>query len=248
MENTVNSKDITIRARSGGMIGAYLSQPVNLPAPGVIVLQEIFGVNGFIRGIADDFADAGYIAIAPQLFWRQQQDVQLDSDSESDLQRAFGFLKNIDERTAIEDGEAALDYLRSLPECTGKVAAMGYCLGGKLAYLMAARSGIDAAIAYYGTGIHTALEEASKLRAPVLLHIAAEDHLCPPAAQTLIIDRMASLRGTLKDEARVHVYDGVDHGFTRKGKKHYDAPIASLADSRTNDFLNTYLRQSGTTN
>jgi carboxymethylenebutenolidase len=241
----MNGRDIEIVASDARRFGAFFAQPKRLPAPAVMVLHEILGVNDFIRSIVNRMADGGFIAIAPELFWRQEANVQLDSDSEADMVRARALRDNFNERLALEDCEATLDYLRTLPACTGKVAAMGYCLGGKLAYLMAARSTIDGAVAYYGTGIHRALEEASKLRAPLLLHIAGDDFLCLPDAQTQIIDRLAALKDTLRNEARVHVYEGVNHGFARTGKSPFSATATALANSRTDEFLRMYLKQSG---
>jgi carboxymethylenebutenolidase len=234
--------DVKIRSKNGEFFTAYMAYPDALPAPAVIVLQEIFGVNDFIRGVVDMISAAGFIAIAPELYWRQRSDVQLNSDVDSDMAEAMALLTRLSEAEAIEDSKAAFAYVRTLPECTGKVGAMGYCLGGKLAYVMATRPDIDAAVAYYGTGIHHAPDIAANLRAPLMLHIAAEDFLCPPDAQKAIAERFDDVRDSLPGEIVVHVYDGATHGFTREGRSCYNKAAADLADSRTIAFLNQHLR------
>lgn len=229
-------------AASDRTFGAYHCRPLQLPAPGVIVLQEIFGVNEFIRDVVHQMSDAGFNAIAPLLYWRQRSDVELDCDNEADMKTALSLLGKLNEGLAVEDAMATMDYLRSLPECTGSVGAMGYCLGGKLAYLMAARSSIDAAVAYYGTGIHADLNEAAGLKAPLLLHIAGKDFLCPPDAQKQIRARMSELKAVLKQETKICVYEGAEHGFTRRGKSMYDPEASKIANARTVEFFNTHLR------
>jgi carboxymethylenebutenolidase len=243
----MDGEDIELVSKDGQHFGAFVVQPRDLPAPGIIILQEILGVNGFIRSIVSRFASEGYIAIAPKLFWRQQAaEAQLDADNEQDMIRARQLRDGFNEKLALDDCASALQYLRASADCTGKVGAMGFCLGGKLAYLMAIRCTVDAAVAYYGTGIHRALGEAPGLRAPVLLHIAGDDFLCPPDAQAQIIDRLGALRGTVRTEMQTHVYAGVNHGFARIGKTHYSEAETKLADSRTARFLQTHLRSPDT--
>src|ERR1700730_11498016 len=183
----MSGHDISVTAGSGAEFTAFLSVPTARSqaarAPAVLVLQEIFGVNAFVRGVCDRLADAGFIAIAPDLFWRQEAGMQL---SESDLERALHLLQGLDQEEAISDCSDAVAYVRALPNCSGRVGAVGYCLGGKLAYLMAMRSNVAAAVSYYGVGIEGVLDEAKAITAPLLLHIAAEDELCPPPAQTTI--------------------------------------------------------------
>jgi carboxymethylenebutenolidase len=238
----MNNQNVDFPTKDGQRVGAYLATPDRLPAPAVLVLQEIFGVNDFIRGVANRLANSGFLALAPELYSRQEADVRLDPDNEADMARALGLLKGLDERLALADCEAALHYLRSLPIFTGKVASMGYCLGGKLAYLMATRSSVDAAVAYYATGLHTVLDEAANLRAPLLVHIAGGDFLCLPEAQTQIVDRLGALNGSIKTKVSTHIYPDTPHGFVREGKATYRPSAASLADLRTNEFLATYLR------
>jgi carboxymethylenebutenolidase len=234
----LSDKDITLNAADGGSFGAYLAGPGNVPAaPAVVVLQEIFGLSPFIRDVCDRLAQAGFLAIAPDLFWRQERGVQLNSDDPAARERGMKLLRGLDEARAVEDAAAALAYVRSLKQCTGKVAALGYCLGGKLAYLMAASTSIDAAVSYYGTGIHAALAEASKISTPLLLHIAAEDALCPPPAQQEIA---RALGGISRVTLRTH--QGVGHAFARRGSAAYIAAAAEAADAETLSFLARNLR------
>ena len=220
---------MTVSARDG-TFRAWLSRPDTArgPAPAVIVLQEIFGVNRFVREACDWLAANGFLALAPDLFWRQEPGVDLD---EAERERAMALMQGLDQDRAVADCAVAVDALRSLPECNGKVGALGYCLGGKLAYLMAARTSVDAAIAYYGVGIQGALEEAPALRAPLLLHIASEDALCPPAAQEQIV---IALRN--RPNVRIRAYRA-GHAFARTASPAYVAKSAERANRLSLDFL-----------
>jgi len=202
-----------------------------------VVLQEIFGLSTFVRGVCDEFAQAGYLTIAPDLFWRQVPNLQLDSDTPADRERGMRLMQRLDERLAMEDAAAAMTYLRSLPQCTGKVGAVGYCLGGKLAYLMAARTKLDAAVSYYGVGIQNGLDDAGNIHVPLLLHIAADDQLCPPPAQEEIRRVLGAVQGVT-----IHTHAGVGHAFARRGSAAYKAQAARTADTETMTFLSHFLR------
>jgi carboxymethylenebutenolidase len=228
------STDVYVQSADGGRFAAYLAMPPAVTrTPGVVVLQEIFGVNANIRAIVDAFAAAGFIAIAPDVFWRQQAGVNLDPGRAEDRERAMGLMKGLDERLAIEDAAAAMAYVRGLPQSNGRVGAVGYCLGGKLAYLMAARTNVDAAVSYYGVQIQASLDEAARVRAPLLLHVAAEDTLCPPETQAAIAAAMAPLH----DRVSIRTYPGVGHAFARRGGASFDEAAAAQADSATLGFL-----------
>jgi carboxymethylenebutenolidase len=229
-------KYVIVRTTDGGSFRSYFAAPEAIPAPGVIVLQEIFGVSTFVRGVCDDLAHAGYAAIAPDLFWRQEPNVQLDSDIPADRERAVKLMHGLDEPLAVEDAAAAVAYLRSQQHCTGKVGALGFCLGGKLAYLLAARTNLDAAVSYYGVGIQKALGEAGKLRVPLLLHIAADDQMCPPEAQ----QEIGRALGTLP-MVTIFTHDGVGHAFAREGSAAYKSAAAQSAKVETESFLATHL-------
>jgi len=224
--------DITIRAADGGSFSAYQATPKSGKGPGVVLIQEIFGVNKVMRDIADRLAGQGYAVLSPDLFWRQQPGIQITDKTEAEWARAFELYKGFNEAKGVDDLKATLAHLRKLPACTGKVGSVGYCLGGKLAYLMATRSDADCSVGYYGVGIEGALEEAKNIRKPLLLHIAAKDQYCPPEAQAKI---QASLKGNA--HVAIHVYPGMDHAFARPGGQHYDKASADLANSRTAEFF-----------
>ncbi len=211
--------------------------PRKTPAPAIVVLQEIFGVNAFVRVVCDNFAELGYVAIAPDLFWRQEADLQLDSEIASERALGMKLRQGMDEQLAVEDAKAALAYLRSTGECNGKIGSVGYCLGGKLAYVLATTAKIDAAVSYYGVGMQAELERTSKLCAPLLLHIASDDQMCPLAEQERIIQ---SLGG--RPDVTIATYDGVGHAFARPGSSAYVEVAARRANALTNQFLTKYLK------
>jgi carboxymethylenebutenolidase len=228
--------ELTIRAADGGGFSGYLATPKSGKGPGILVIQEIFGVNKVMRDIADGFAAQGYAALCPDLFWRQEPGIQITDRTKEEWARAFQLYQGFDEAKGVDDLKATLAHLRKLPACTGKVGAVGYCLGGKLAYLMATRSDVECSVGYYGVGIDKALDEAGKIARPLMLHIAEQDEYCPPAAQQAI-------KAALGKNARVtiHSYPGVDHAFARNGGEHYDKAAAESANKRTADFFKQHL-------
>lgn len=223
----MSSTNERITATDGASFGAYVCKPAQPNGHAIIVLQEIFGVTKAIRAVADRFAAEGYLAIAPDLFWRMEPDVEL-SHSKEDMQRAFGFLKRFSEDTGVEDIDRVASHVRALPGFKGRVFVAGLCLGGKLAYLAAARLDVDAAVSFYGVGIEKNLAEADKLRCPLLMHFGEIDRYAPAAAVAQIAD-------ALKADPRVaiHSYAGADHGFYTRGE---EATIRS-AHQRTLAFL-----------
>ena len=223
---------VTINAADGGKFSAYLAQPGEEPAPGILVIQEIFGVNQVMRDLCDGFAAQGYVALCPDLFWRQEPGIDITDQSEAEWNQAFSLYKGFDEAAGVNDLIASLAFLRELPNCTGRVGSVGFCLGGKLAYLMATRSDADCSVGYYGVGIEGALDEAGQISRPLMLHIAEKDQFCPPEAQ-------AKIKSTLSGHASVtlHSYPGVDHAFARQGGAHFDRAAADLANERTAAFF-----------
>jgi carboxymethylenebutenolidase len=225
--------DVLIDAVDEGRFGAYLVEPAGTgSAPGMLVIQEIFGINETVRSICDDYAAQGYLAIAPDLFWRQEPGVQLDSNTKEGWARAMELFQGFSEAKGVGDLIATLAWLRTHPRVTQMVGTVGFCLGGKLAYLMSTRSDVDAAVGYYGVGIEGSIGEASAITHPLMLHAAEKDSFSSPEAQKAIRDGLAPIV-----HATVYTYPGVDHAFARKGGEHYDAEAAKLADSRTTSFF-----------
>ncbi|NJK99059.1 MAG: dienelactone hydrolase family protein [Spirulinaceae cyanobacterium SM2_1_0] len=231
----MSSQTITITATDGGRFSAYLATPDAGYAPGVVLLQEIFGVNGLMRALADGYALAGFHVLVPDLFWRQQPGIELDDHDAADLERAFALYQAFDETQGVQDAIAALKALRQLPHCT-RVGTVGFCLGGKLAYLMAARADAHCNVSYYGVGIEQNLTELAQIKAPYLAHIAEADEFVPPAAQAQLIAAFDPYPITT-----VHTYPGVNHAFARPGGAAFNAEMAGLANQRTMEFLQRHL-------
>ncbi len=223
--------DITIQGPDGGF-GAYLAIPARTPAPGIVVAQEIFGVNQVMRDVCDWLAGEGFAACCPDIFWRIEPGIQLTDKTEAEWARAFELFGLFDADKGIEDLKATLAQLRGHEACNGKVGSVGYCLGGKLAYLMATRSDADCNVAYYGVGLDELLDEAGDIAAPLLLHLASKDQFVPAEAQQKI---QAGLSGN--PNVTLHVYEGQDHAFARPGGDHYDAAAAELANRRSLEHL-----------
>ena len=236
---------ITIRSSEGEEFAAYLALPSG-PAggqfPGLVLLQEIFGVNRDMRAIADWYAARGFVVACPDLFWRQEPGVQLTDASDEEWQRALKLYQGLDEAKAVADAAATLAFLHRHPACSGKVGAVGFCLGGKLAYLLATRSKPDCSVAYYGVGIESALAEATRISCPTMLHLAGRDQFCPPAAQAQIHQALDTHPLTT-----LHVYAEQDHAFARVGGAHFNARSAELAHLRTLEFFVRHLGGSAAT-
>lgn len=227
--------DIIISGPDGNF-GAYLAKPSGGSGPGIVVIQEIFGVNKVVRDIADGFAARGYFALAPDLFWRLEPGVQLSDKSEAEWKRAFGLMTKFDIDAGVQDVQACVSHLRGSGGSTGKVGAVGYCLGGLLAYLAAARTDIDAGVGYYGVNIDQKLDEAKNIKKPLMLHIAEKDQFVKPEAQRKIAD---ALKGN--PLITLHFYPQMDHAFAREGGAHYDKACADLANGRTSTFFKRHL-------
>src|SRR6202167_4199630 len=221
----------------GGTFRAYISRPARLPAPTVVVLQELFGVNADIRATCDELAKQGFIAIAPDLFWRHEPDVDLDVRSEADWQHGLRLYGAYDRDAGARDIAQAIRTAVKLPESTGRVALQGYCLGALMAFTTAARHEVDAAVAYHGGATEKYLGEVGSLRAPLLMHLGEEDEFISKTAQAQIKAALAK-----KPNATVYSYPGQCHAFSRHNGAHYNAAAATLANARTSEFLNQELR------
>lgn len=227
--------DITITGPDGDF-GAYLAVPASGSGPGIIVIQEIFGVNADMRAHCDALADQGYLALCPDLFWRQEPGIQITDQTEAEWQRAFELYQGFDVDLGMQDLATSLAHLRALDGCTGKVGCIGFCLGGLLAYLMATRTDADCAVGYYGVGIQDKLDEAGNIGAPTLLHIAEEDEFVPKDAQAKILSHFAG-----SDLVTTHSYPGAGHAFARHNGVHFDAESAAAAEQRTKTHFQAHL-------
>ena len=233
----MSGSEITIEAADGsGGFSAYLATPPSGSGPGVVVVQEIFGVNQVMRDLTDMLAAQGYNAICPDIFWRIEPGIQLTDQTEAEWSRAVELYQAFDAAKGMDDIQATMTAIRNHQACSGKVGAVGFCLGGFLAYLSATRTDCDGAVGYYGVAIENQLEEAANISKPLMLHIAEEDGFCSKEAQ-------AKIHAGLGPNALVtlHSYAGMDHAFARAGGEHYDADAAATAHERTLEFFRANL-------
>ena len=223
------TRRIRVPSHDGGWFSGYLALPPKLPAPGIVMVAEIFGVNPSLRICADDFARRGYAVLAPDMFWRMERDVELGYDK-AGYARAYALHKAFDYEAGVDDLTAVIEALRALPECTGKIGVTGFCLGGTFAYLAAARCPmIEAAAGYYGTRIQNFLPDAARISKPLIQHFGAKDHTTPPEILGPILD-------AVKDNPNVtsYVYEDAGHAFANPGRADtYIESVAKLAHART---------------
>ncbi|MCP1336502.1 dienelactone hydrolase family protein [Futiania mangrovi] len=232
---TMKTGTLTINTPDG-KFSAYAAYPDNTPAPAIVVMQEIFGVNKVMRDICDSLARQGFVAVCPDLFWRIQPGIDITDQTEEEWKQAFGYFQAFDVDAGIRDVQATITHVRNMDETTGKVGTVGYCLGGKLAYLSATRTDTDAAVGYYGVGLDALLDEAGNIAVPLMLHIATEDGFVPKDAQKKVHEALDK-----NTHVTLHDYVGNDHAFARVGGAHYDAEAAKLANGRTATFFNNHL-------
>ena len=231
----MSGQDIEIESDDGNF-SAYLALPASGSGPGVLVLQEIFGVNASMRAITDWLAGEGFTALCPDLFWRIEPGIQITDKTEAELNRAFELFGLFNQDTGLQDIRTSLSALRALDACSGKAGAIGYCLGGLLAYRTACHTDSDASVGYYGVSIEDRLAEAAGISAPLMLHIAGDDQFVPAAAQARLHDGLGS-----NPLVTLHDYPGKEHAFARPDGLHYAADSANLANQRTLDFLHRHL-------
>jgi carboxymethylenebutenolidase len=227
----MNSQWIDLDAADGGRFGSYLSLPPAGKGPGILLIQEIFGVNGHIRAVADQYALDGCVVLAPDLFWRLEPRLDIGY-SPPEMERGMGLAKRFDFPRGLDDLAATVAALRARPECNGKVAAIGYCMGGTLSFLCAAKIAVDAAVCYYPGGIDRQLEQAASVKCPLLVHFAGNDKSIGPAAVEAVQKAFAG-----RANAAFHVYPGAAHGFNCWARAAYNQPAALLAHGRTLEFL-----------
>ncbi|MGH8788699.1 MAG: dienelactone hydrolase family protein [Cupriavidus necator] len=216
-----------------GNFRAYLARPTSAASgKAIVVIQEIFGINDDMRATCDHFAQQGFTAICPDLYWRQEPNVELTDKSDAEWQKALALYQAFDVDAGVGDLDATIQFTRRLDGITGGVGTVGYCLGGLLAFLTAVRTNAEAAVSYYGVGIDKHLGEAATFTTPLLMHIAEEDEFVPPEARARIVAALSD-----KSNVEIHTYPGCMHAFARNQGVHYVAEAAERANARTLSFF-----------
>lgn len=228
--DTVSEK-LVVTAKDGGKFNCHVSRPAKKATAAIIVIQEIFGVTKWLQGTADWLAQNGFLAIVPDLFWRMEPGLQLNDRNDKDLNKAFDLYGRFDQNKGVEDLKDVLQTARTI-DGIEKVGVMGYCLGGLVTFMMAARSDTDASVSYYGGGIDEKLDEADKIKKPIILHLPEEDKF-------ITKDKQAKIKNKLGNNplVTIYTYPKMDHAFCRVGGEHYDKTNAELANSRTVEFF-----------
>lgn len=227
----MHASTISISSHDGKTFDGYLSLPPKGTGPGLILIQEIWGVNEHIRAVADQYAMDGYVVLAPDVFWRQKPGVDLQY-TEADTQFAYQYMNNLDGPNAVKDLQATAQALRGRTEVNGKIASLGFCMGGRLSYALAATGAVDAAVCYYGGGIQNNLDVADSIRVPILFHYGELDDHIPASAVSAVQQAFAG-----RSNAEFHVYPGVGHGFNCWGRPLYNQRAAALARGRSLQWL-----------
>jgi len=231
----MSGQTIDVAARDGGKFSAYLATPAQGSGPGLVLLQEIFGINDYMKSMADRYAEEGYVVLVPDLFWRMKPGVVLGYD-EADFAQALDYHERFDVEASVGDIAATIDAVRRLPQHAGKVGAIGYCLGGKLAMLAAAHTDVDCAVSYYGVGLDAYLDEVAAIKCPMVFHFAENDSFSSPSVREKI-------QAALSQHSQIeqYVYAGCYHAFATPGRNHFDKPAAMMAYSRTMAMLRKVL-------
>ena len=237
---TITTRAETISTAAGGARAGHAALPEGGRGPGLLLIQEIFGVNDYIRGRAATLAELGYVVLAPDLYWRLEPGVEIPHD-EAGLQRAFGYLQRLDQPRAVADAGSALDHLRGLAKVSGGAGVLGFCMGGRIGYHVTARSHPDAAVLYYGSGTGDALDLAPEVRCPVLFHFGGDDAYLPAEE----VERIrAAFAG--RDDVEFAVQPGAGHAFDNYLAPMFHVPAAREAAWRvTEDFLRRRLPAEG---
>jgi carboxymethylenebutenolidase len=229
-----------VTTRTGGSMPAYFARPTGGQGPGVVVVQEIFGITDYLKRRAHDLADRGYVALIPDLYWRMGDRVTLAEDTQEGLQQAFGYMQRLDESQAVDDAIAAFEMLKTAPETHGQVGVVGFCMGGRLAYMLAARAQPDAVVSYYGSGIGAQLQDAPRIQSPILFHFGTADAYLP-------MQEAESIRAAFADHANaeVELHEGAGHAFDNPSPMFHHAQASRDAWPQTTDFLRRNLAPAG---
>ena len=214
-----------------GKFGAYLAIPHTRKGPGIVLIQEIFGVNEHIRSVAEQYAADGYLVLVPDLFWRNGHRIELTYD-EAGWKRAVELMNATDIDKAQKDIELTIDALKAQPGLDGGIASIGYCFGGLLSYLTAANGLVDMAIAYYGGGIQNQLDRADEIQVPLLMHFGEKDSHIPLEAVEQIAERFEN-----NENVEIVVYPEAEHGFNCSHRDSYNQRSAAEAHGNSLIFL-----------
>jgi carboxymethylenebutenolidase len=231
-----SDSSVLIPTHDGRQMPAFAARPASGRGPGLIVLQEIFGVTHYIQQRARDLAALGYLVLAPQLYWRLGSDIEMPENTPEGLQQAFGYMQRLDEAQAVDDAVAALEYLRGLPETDGQAGVLGFCMGGRLAFKVAAASDPSVLVSYYGSGIADQLQLAPQISAPTIFHFGGDDAYLPVAEASQISAAFAD-----HPKSEVHVHAGAGHAFDNPSPMFHHQAASRDAWSQTAAFLEHYL-------
>ncbi len=224
---------ITINATDGsGSFAAYVAEPSTKPTGVVVLIQEIFGVNQAMRDTATWVADIGFIAVCPDLFWRIEPGIDITDKTEAEWKRAFELFQAFDQAKGIEDLKATVAACRTMLGSNGKVGTMGYCLGGRLAFMMAEQSDADVNISYYGVGLDGLLDDLAAVKKPLVVHIADKDAFFPAEGRAKVVAATADHK-----LVKPYVYPDADHAFARVGGTHWHGRSATIANGRSAEAL-----------
>jgi carboxymethylenebutenolidase len=222
-----------IPTHDGGQMPAFVATPSSGSGPGIVVLQEIFGVTDYIKQRARDLASLGYTAVVPQLYWRLGSNIEVPENTQEGLQQAFGFMQRMDEAQAVDDAVAALEHVRAK---TGKAGVLGFCMGGRLAYKTAAADDPDVVVSYYGSGIANQLQDAERITAPTIFHFGHDDPYLPLEEAERIQQAFAG-----RSDAEVHIHPGAGHAFDNPSPMFHHAQASRDAWPQTAAFLQRHL-------
>ena len=220
----------------GGRMPSFVALPSSGRGPGVIVLQEIFGVTDYIKQRARDLAALGYVALAPQLYWRLGSDIEVPENTPDGLQQALGYMQRLDEAQAVRDAAAALDHARKMPETGGKAGVLGFCMGGRLAFMLAAATKPDVVVSYYGSGIAAQLDKAAQITAPIIFHFGADDAYLPVSEAEQIRSAFSS-----HPACEIHMHESAGHAFDNPSPMFHNPQASREAWPLTTAFLQRHL-------
>ncbi len=219
-------------ADGSGSFSALVVEPKATPTGAVVLIQEIFGVNEAMRAAAAQIADLGFVAVCPDLFWRMQPGIDLTDQTEAEWKQAMDYLGKFDQAKGVDDLKATVAAVRTMPGCNGRVGTVGYCLGGRLAVMMATGSDADVNVSYYGVGIDDQIPHFGTIQAPLVMHIAGEDGFFPADKRAAVVKAAEGA-----PHVRAFNYAGADHGFARVAGNHWSGLAAAIANGRTAEAL-----------